>query len=467
MEFISTRGKDGPISFETALLNGLARDGGLYLPVSWPRFNLDEIRQMRDLSYSDLAGLIMSRFTDGEIDLVEMTSLARQSYADFSHPDVAPLRPVAENIHILELFHGPTIAFKDYAMQFLSRVFDRALTRQNRTAVILGATSGDTGSAALEAFKGRDSVDVFILFPNGRVSPVQQKQMTSILAKGAHAVAVSGDFDDCQDMVKACFNDVVFRDEMNLSAVNSINWARLMPQIVYYFASALKVGAPEQSVAFCVPTGNFGNVFAGWVAAKMGLPVEKFIVASNRNDILTRFFATGTMQRRSVDPSLSPSMDIQVSSNFERLLFELLDRDGVEVARLMKRFAKSGSFEVAENVLRSASSLFSGFCLNDDGTRAEIRSTYQQAGIVIDPHSAVGLAGARQARASGLVSQDTPIISLACAHPAKFPDAVQSACGICPGLPEHLANLMQRDDAMLTAENDMKAVQALLRAKRR
>lgn len=467
MEFISTRGKDGPISFETALLNGLARDGGLYLPVSWPRFNLDEIRQMSDLSYSDLAGLIMSRFTDGEIDQVEMTSLARQSYAGFTHPDVAPLRPVAENIHILELFHGPTIAFKDYAMQFLSRVFDRALTRQNRTAVILGATSGDTGSAALEAFKGRDSVDVFILFPNGRVSPVQQKQMTSISAKGAHAVAVSGDFDDCQDMVKACFNDVAFRDEMNLSAVNSINWARLMPQIVYYFASALKVGAPKQPVAFCVPTGNFGNVFAGWVATKMGLPIEKFIVASNRNDILTRFFATGTMQRRSVDPSLSPSMDIQVSSNFERLLFELLDRDGVEVARLMKRFARSGSFDVAENVLRSALSLFSGFCLDDDGTKAEIRSTYQQTGMVIDPHSAVGLAGARQARASGLVSRDTPIISLACAHPAKFPDAVQSSCGIYPELPEHLADLMQRDDVMLTAENDMEAVQALMRAERR
>ena len=467
MEFISTRGKDGPISFETALLNGLARDGGLYLPVSWPRFNLDEIRQMRDLSYSDLAGLIMSRFTDGEIDQVEMTSLARQSYAGFTHPDVAPLRPVAENIHILELFHGPTIAFKDYAMQFLSRVFDRALTRQNRTAVILGATSGDTGSAALEAFKGRDSVDVFILFPNGRVSPVQQKQMTSNSAKGAHAVAVSGDFDDCQDMVKACFNDVAFRDEMNLSAVNSINWARLMPQIVYYFASALKVGAPKQTVAFCVPTGNFGNVFAGWVANKMGLPIEKFIVASNRNDILTRFFATGTMQRRSVDPSLSPSMDIQVSSNFERLLFELLDRDGVEVARLMKRFARSGSFDVAENVLRSALSLFSGFCVDDDGTKAEIRSTYQQTGMVIDPHSAVGLAGARHARASGLVSRDTPIISLACAHPAKFPDAVQSSCGIYPELPEHLADLMQRDDVMLTAENDMEAVQALMRAERR
>ena len=467
MEFISTRGMDGPVSFETALLNGLALDGGLYLPISWPRFSLTEIRQMRVLSYADLAGLIMSRFTDGEIDQAEMTALARQSYADFTHPDVAPLRLVTENIHLLELFYGPTIAFKDYAMQFLSRAFDRALTRQGRKAVILGATSGDTGSAALEAFKDRDSVDVFILFPDGRVSPVQQKQMTSVSAEGTHAVAISGDFDDCQDIVKACFNDVAFRDEMNLSAVNSINWARLMPQIVYYFSSALKVGAPDRPVAFSVPTGNFGNVFAGWVAAQMGLPVEKFIVASNRNDILTRFFATGTMQRRSVDPSLSPSMDIQVSSNFERLLFELLNRDGAEVASVMKNFSESGSFDVPEDVLRSALTLFSGFCLDDEGTKVEINSMFQKTGMIIDPHSAVGMAGARHAKASGLVSRDTPVISLACAHPAKFPDAVQLACGIYPGLPEHLADLMRRDNAMLTAENDVYAVQALLRAERR
>jgi threonine synthase len=268
-------------------------------------------------------------------------------------------------------------------------------------------------------------------------------------------------------MVKACFNDASFRDEMNLSAVNSINWARLMPQIVYYFASALKVGAPDQPVAFCVPTGNFGNVFAGWVAAQMGLPVEKFIVASNRNDILTRFFATGTMQRRSVDPSLSPSMDIQVSSNFERLLFELLNRDGVEVARLMSSFAQTGSFDVVDDVLQSALSLFSGFCLDDEGTKAEINLTYQQTGMVIDPHSAVGLAGARHARVAGLVKQDTPIISLACAHPAKFPDAVQAACGIYPDLPETLADLMQREEVMLKAKNDTFAVQSLLRAERR
>ena len=467
MQFISTRGKDGPVSFETALLNGLARDGGLYLPVSWPRFSTEDIRSMRDKSYAELAGLIMSRFTDGDIDLAEMTELARQTYQPFTHPDVAPLRPVAENIHVLELFYGPTIAFKDYAMQFLSRAFDRALTRQNRTAVILGATSGDTGSAALEAFKGRASVDVFILFPDGRVSPVQQKQMTSVAAEGAHAVAVAGDFDDCQDMVKACFNDASFRDEMNLSAVNSINWARLMPQIVYYFSSALKLGAPDKQVAFCVPTGNFGNVFAGWVAAQMGLPVERFIVASNRNDILTRFFATGIMERRGVDPSLSPSMDIQVSSNFERLLFELLGRDGATVAELMRTFSETGNFAVADSVLQTALSVFSGFCLDDAGTRAEIKATYDQTGMVIDPHSAVGLAGARAARTSGLIGRDTPVISLACAHPAKFPDAVHSACGVHPDLPEHLSDLMQRDEVMLRADNNIASVQALLRAERR
>ena len=467
MQFISTRGQDGPVSFETALLNGLARDGGLYLPESWPRFSLDEIRSMQGKSYAELAGLIMSRFTQGDIDQAEMTELATQTYASFTDLEVAPLRPVGDHIHVLELFSGPTIAFKDYAMQFLSRAFDRALTRQNRTAVILGATSGDTGSAALEAFKGRTSVDVFILFPEGRVSAVQQKQMTSVSADGAHAVAVAGDFDDCQDMVKACFNDAAFRDEMNLSAVNSINWARLMPQIVYYFSSALKVGAPDKPVAFSVPTGNFGNVFAGWVAAQMGLPVERFIVASNRNDILTRFFATGTMERRIVDPSLSPSMDIQVSSNFERLLFELLDRDGARVADLMKQFAQTGSFDVAEDVLRQALSTFTGFCLDDDGTRAEIKTTYAETGMIMDPHSAVGLAGARDARAKGLVGPDTPIISLACAHPAKFPDAVNSACGVHPALPGHLSDLMDREEVMLKAENDMAAVQALLRAERR
>ena len=467
MDYISTRGQDGPLGYEEALLSGLARDGGLYLPTDYPVFTADEIRDMAGLSYPALAGRIMARFTDGEIDEAELTDMAADAYAAFTDAEVAPLRRLTDRIHVMELFHGPTIAFKDYAMQFLSRAFDRALQAKGRQAVILGATSGDTGSAALEAFRGRGAVDIFILFPEGRVSPVQQRQMTSVIAPGAHAVAVAGDFDDCQAIVKELFNDHAFRDNVNLSAVNSINWARLMPQIVYYFSSALKVGAPDKPVAFSVPTGNFGNVFAGWVAAQMGLPVERFIVASNRNDILTRFFATGTMERQSVDPSLSPSMDIQVSSNFERLLFELLDRDGARVADLMQQFSQTGSFAVAEGVLGNALSTFSGFCLDDEGTKAEIKATYDETGMIIDPHSAVGLAGAREARKTGLVGPDTPVISLACAHPAKFPDAVRSACGVYPALPDHLSDLMDRNEVMLEADNDMAAVQALLRAERR
>jgi threonine synthase len=303
---------------------------GLYLPTSYPRFSDEEIAAMRGLSYAELAGLVMARFTDGEIEADELTAMAADAYAGFDDPVVAPLRHLTGDIHVLELFHGPTIAFKDYAMQFLARAFDRALRRSAQQAVILGATSGDTGSAALEAFQGRDAIDVFILFPEGRVSPVQQRQMTSVIAEGAHAVAVHGDFDDCQAIVKQLFNQHDFRDSVNLSAVNSINWARLMPQIVYYFSAALALGAPQQKVAFSVPTGNFGNVFAGYVARQMGLPIERLIVASNQNDILTRFFEQGAMRREAVNPSLSPSMDIQVSSNFERLLFEMLGRDGVE-----------------------------------------------------------------------------------------------------------------------------------------
>ena len=298
MDYISTRGKDGPILFEDALLNGLARDGGLYLPVSWPQISEDEIRSMRSMPYHEVAGLIMSRFTEGDIDQAEMTEMAAQTYAGFTDKSVAPVTQLDDALYLLELYSGPTIAFKDYAMQFLSRAFDRALSRRNKKAVILGATSGDTGSAALEAFRGRDSVDVFILFPDGRVSPVQQKQMTSVIDEGAFAVAVRGDFDDCQALVKAGFNDTSFRDAHGLSAVNSINWARLMPQIVYYFTSAVACGAPDRQVAFSVPTGNFGNVFAGWVAMQMGLPVAHFMVASNRNDILTLFCNRGDVTRR-------------------------------------------------------------------------------------------------------------------------------------------------------------------------
>ena len=464
MQYISTRGQDGPISFQDALLNGLARDGGLYLPTDIPRFTEAEIADMAGLPYAVIAGRVMAKFTDGEVDEVELTELAQAAYQDFTDEDVAPLKHIADNLHVLELFHGPTIAFKDYAMQFLSRIFDRALATQGRRAVILGATSGDTGSAALEAFKNRDMVDVFILFPDGRVSPVQQKQMTSVIADGANAVAVKGDFDDCQHLVKSCFNDLAFRDSVHLSAVNSINWARLMPQIVYYFTSALALGAPAKKVAFSVPTGNFGNVFAGWVAGQMGLPIERLIVASNRNDILTRFFNSGAMTREAVVPSTSPSMDIQVSSNFERLLFELLDRDGAACADLMQRFAETGHFDVSDALMTRARAAFSAYRLDDTETAQEIDKLLKETGMLIDPHSAVGLGAARRAAEEGIVDADVPIISLACAHPAKFPAAVEDATGISPELPEPLADLMSRTDAMLHCENDMTSVQALVQS---
>ena len=366
----------------------------------------------------------------------------------------------------MELFHGPTIAFKDYAMQFLSRAFDRALQAKGRQAVILGATSGDTGSAALEAFSGRAAVDIFILFPEGRVSPVQQRQMTSVIAPGAHAVAVAGDFDDCQAIVKELFNDHAFRDEVNLSAVNSINWARLMPQIVYYFKAALALCAPDRPVAFSVPTGNFGNVFAGYVASRMGLPIDRLIVASNRNDILPRFFEQGAMQRESVTPSLSPSMDIQVSSNFERLLFELLDRDGARVAAIMKSFAETGRFELPAEAMQAARGLFSAYRLDDEGTVSEIAASAAE-GMVLDPHSAVGVSAARRAVADGTVASGVPVVALACAHPAKFQEAVTRATGTPPPLPPHLADLMQRPEKMQSAPATSEAVRDMVLAMRR
>ncbi len=467
MDYISTRGQDGPLKFEQTLLSGLARDGGLYLPVEWPTFSPTEIAGMRNLSYAQLAGRIMAPFCDGEIDESELAAMASAAYAEFDHPSIAPLVQLDDTIHILELFHGPTIAFKDYAMQFLARAFDRALSNKNQHAVILGATSGDTGSAALEAFQGRGTVDIFILFPDGRVSPVQQRQMTSVIADGAHAVSVKGDFDDCQAIVKTLFNDLEFRDRINLSAVNSINWARLMPQIVYYFSSALALGAPDQRVAFSVPTGNFGNVFAGYAAARMGLPIERLIVASNQNDILTRFFEAGTMARETVVPSLSPSMDIQVSSNFERLLFEMLDRDGEKTKLMMDDFSASGQFILETTVMERARSLFSAYRTDDSGTIAEIASTAKNDGIVLDPHSAVGLSAARRARADGIVASDVPLVSLACAHPAKFETAVEAATGTSPILPTHMADLMARPEQMRTVAADSEAVKALVLAHKR
>ena len=464
MQYISTRGQDS-CGFEDMLLAGLARDGGLYLPAEWPQLSAVEWEALAQKSYMEIATQIMSLFVgDAGISRDKMQAMVEQSYANFSHPDIAPLIELDDNIHLMELFHGPTLAFKDYAMQFLARVFDEVLQKRGKRAVILGATSGDTGSAALEAFQGRDFADVFILFPKGRVSPVQQKQMTSITAPGVFAVEVEGDFDACQDAVKALFRDLDFRDRVGLTAVNSINWVRLMPQIVYYVYAATRLGAPHKQVAFSVPTGNFGNIFASFAASMMGLPIKTLICASNCNDILTRFFESGTMERRSVNPSLSPSMDIQVSSNFERLLFELLDRDGEAVRNQMDAFSTQGKFSVGSDTLEKARAIFMAKRLDDAGTLAEMKNTAEK-GLIIDPHSAVGLSAARQVR--GDIPADIPIITLACAHPAKFPDAVLEATGTTPALPPHLADLMTRENKMLTASKDPDAIAKLIDRNRR
>ncbi len=472
MQYISTRGGDAPLGYEDTLLTGLARDGGLFVPSFWPTLSRDEWRGLKGKSYCEVAVAIMAKFTGDDVPLAALKAMVDDTYAGFTDPQIAPLKDIGNNIHLCELFHGPTIAFKDYAMQFLSRSFDRALAARGRRAVILGATSGDTGSAALTAFQGRDFVDIFILFPDGRVSPIQQRQMTTVLADGAYAVAVKGDFDDCQDAVKSLFRDLDFRDEMGLSAINSINWVRLMPQIIYYATTALALGAPDQDVAFSVPTGNFGNIFAGYAAKQMGLPISTLICASNRNDILTRFFEHGVMERKPTTPSLSPSMDIQVSSNFERLLFELLDRDGESVKTAMTCFAETGRFNVAPDILVKAKTLFQAWRLDDQGILDEIARTKNETGIVLDPHSAVGVFAARMARTGAAGDQPrvdaaTPIVALACAHPSKFPDAVAAATGAHPDLPPHLSDLMERQERMHHVSSNTADIAQFVRGHRR
>ncbi|MFN3077893.1 MAG: threonine synthase, partial [Alphaproteobacteria bacterium] len=376
MKYVSTRGKAPVLTFEDVLLTGLARDGGLYVPESWPTFEAEEIRDLRGLTYAEMAVAVMLPYVGAAVTESELADIVDASYAGFGHGAVAPLKQIGPDQWLLELFHGPTLAFKDYAMQFLGRMFEHVLTQRGERVVIVGATSGDTGSAAIEAFRGREAVDIFILHPKGRVSEVQRRQMTTVLADNVHNIAVEGTFDDCQDLVKALFNDLAFRDEMRLSAVNSINWARIMAQTVYYFWAAVSLGAPDRPVAFSVPTGNFGNVFAGYVAQAMGLPVDRFIIGSNSNDILTRFFESGAMAMAPVVPTLSPSMDIQVSSNFERLLFELYGRDGAEITRIMTEFRDTGQFTIDGSLLQEARELFRGFSRDDAETSATIAAMY-------------------------------------------------------------------------------------------
>ena len=465
MNYISTRRtaaeSTDPLAFDSVLLAGLARDGGLYMPQSWPTFSADDIRALRGLSYAELAVRVMSPFVADTIPQDEFSALVAETYAQFDHDAVAPLVQLEPNLWTMELFHGPTLAFKDYALQFLGRAFDHVLGRKSQKITIVGATSGDTGSAAIEACRDREAIEVFILHPAGRVSEVQRRQMTTVLSDNVHNIAVEGTFDDCQDLVKAMFNDQKFCDRYNLSAVNSINWARIMAQIVYYFWAGVHLGSPDREVSFAVPTGNFGNILAGYCARRMGLPVRDLIVGSNSNDILTRFFETGSMVAEGVSPTLSPSMDIQVSSNFERLLWELHDRDGAEVERLMARFRQSGSYSVEEARWQRALQTFAGRRFDDTETKAEIARLYEHTGHLIDPHSAVGIAAARAAKTDPAV----PLVTLATAHPAKFPDAVESATGIRPALPPRLADLLEREERCHNLPNELRAVQAYVAGK--
>jgi threonine synthase len=459
LRYISTRGTAPALDFEDVVLTGLARDGGLYIPEQWSPVAADDIRAMAGADYGDCAFRVMRPYIDGScIDDAALRALIGETYAVFDDPAVAPLRQLDGDTWLLELFHGPTLAFKDFALQFLGRMFEHILAKRDQRITIVGATSGDTGSAAIEACRGRDNLDIFMLHPAGRVSDVQRRQMTTVLAPNVHNIAVEGTFDDCQDLVKGMFNDAAFRDALNLSAVNSINWARVMAQIVYYFAAAAKLGAPDQPVSFIVPTGNFGNVYAGYAAHQMGLADTKLIVASNQNDILTRFFETGDMSMAPVRPSYSPSMDIQISSNFERLLFDLLDRDGAAVAAAIQEFRDAGTLPDGEKLRDAAAAVFSGFRTTEPETLAAIRETYESNGILVDPHTAVGLGAARQTGANG-----SRRVVLATAHPAKFPDAVEQATGVRPDLPAHLADLFEREERCAALANDLKAVQAYVR----
>jgi len=460
LRYISTRGSgpasDATMRFDDVLLAGLAGDGGLYVPERWPAIAPDDLESWRGLGYADLACRVIAPFVGEAIPEAALGALIDDAYEGFDHPGIAPLVEIGDNLHLLELFHGPTLAFKDYALQVLGRLFDHVLAARGERITIVGATSGDTGSAAIAACRDRAALDIFILHPHGRVSEVQRRQMTTVAAENVHNIAVEGTFDDCQDLVKALFGDSEFRARMRLSAVNSINWARIVAQCVYYVWAALRLGAPGNQIAFAVPTGNFGNVFAGYAAREMGLPVARFLVGSNRNDILARFFQSGAMEVRAVEPSLSPSMDIQISSNFERLLFDLLDRDGARVAATMTGFRKTGRFALEPAALARARAIFTGFRLDDEGTKRAIARLHAETGMLVDPHSVIAV---EAARALG-PDLGVPVVALATAHPAKFPDAVEAATGARPELPPALADLYEREERLTVLPNDLAAVRA-------
>ena len=450
MKYVSTRGSAPVLGFSDVVLAGLATDGGLYVPEVWPT-----LPALPNGSYAELAAHIFSPFIEGDIENDTMLRLSRDAYATFRHPDVVPIVDLEPGHQIMELFHGPTLAFKDVALQLLGRLFDHILTARNEKVTIVGATSGDTGSAAIDGVKNCKNIDIVILYPAGRVSDVQRRQMTTVDSPNVRTIAIEGTFDDCQDLVKAMFNHAEFREAQNLSAVNSINWARVMAQVVYYFEATRRINGP---IDITVPTGNFGNVLSGWIAKNMGANIRHLIVASNQNDILTRFFESHSMTVTGVHPTLSPSMDIQVSSNFERLLFEMNNRDGAMTAQQLQRFRDRGALAVEQDQFDQwIAPTFRAARATDHDTLSTIRSVYESTGMLIDPHTAVGVKAARDFAEDGV-----PMLTLATAHPAKFPDAVERATGERPQLPEHLADLFDRPERTSQLPNDLATVEAFV-----
>ena len=455
MRYVSTRGEAAPLDFVEVMLAGLARDGGLYVPESWPALDRETIAGFAGKPYAEVAVDVIHPFVGGSIADPDLARMAREAYGGFRHPATAPLVQLDSSLFVLELFHGPTLAFKDLAMQLVARLMDHALHQRGERTTIVVATSGDTGGAAAEAFRGRGQVDVVVLFPSGRISDVQQRMMTTVPDSNVHAVAIEGTFDDCQALVKAMFNHHAFRDRVRLSGVNSINWARIVAQAVYYFTAAVALGAPHRKIAFTVPTGNFGDVYAGYVAARMGLPVDRLVVATNTNDILARTFATGTYEIRDVVATMSPSMDIQVSSNFERLLFDATGRDAASVRTLMDSLAQSRRFVVSAQALKELRTLFSANRADEQECAAEIRAWMKEANYCVDPHTAIALAVAEKETRDASV----PMVVLSTADPAKFPAAVKAACGVEPPLPDWLADLPKRKERVTVLPADQVAVE--------
>lgn len=461
MKYISTRGQAPSLSFEEVVLTGLASDGGLYVPETLPEFSREEIASWAGLSYQELAFKVMSPFVAGEIPDDDLRGLIDAAYASFRHQGIAPLVQTGHNEWILELFQGPTLAFKDFALQFLGHLLDYILKKRDQKVVVMGATSGDTGSAAIEGCRRCENIDIFILHPHNRVSNVQRRQMTTVLEDNVHNIALDGNFDDCQNMVKASFADQSFLPEgRQLVAVNSINWARIMAQIVYYFYASLALGGPHRPVSFSVPTGNFGDIFAGYLAKRMGLPIDQLVIATNSNDILHRAISNNDHSKQELQHTLSPSMDIMVSSNFERMLFDLYDRDGAAIAKLMEDF-KSGAMHLDDKALAQARSLFASHKVDDDRMLEVIREVFENTEYLLDPHTAIGVDAARATRKN----QDVPMVCLATAHPAKFPEAVQKAGQEeDPKLPHHMADLFDREERYEVLPNDATTVHEFMRS---